>query len=129
MFCSNMVCLISCTKHHFFPPYLSLSEELLGLHETIQIYYKIEQEVPVRLLNTNSLKHRLTRDVSLFKLLRCSHPQCRSFTKKEQPVFSLEMLFVSGYEPTCYHQGCKILHPDFLTLFCLHITSQRVAQE
>ncbi|XP_036963200.1 phosphatidylinositol 4-phosphate 3-kinase C2 domain-containing subunit gamma [Acanthopagrus latus] len=39
------------------------NEELLGLHETIQIYYKFEQEVPVRLLNTNNLRHLLTRDV------------------------------------------------------------------
>ncbi|XP_070827978.1 phosphatidylinositol 3-kinase C2 domain-containing subunit gamma, partial [Chaetodon trifascialis] len=38
------------------------NEELLGVHETIQMYYKFKLAVPLRLLNFNSLKHRLTRD-------------------------------------------------------------------
>ncbi|XP_073328066.1 phosphatidylinositol 3-kinase C2 domain-containing subunit gamma [Pagrus major] len=54
------------------------NEELLGLHETIQIYYKSEQEVPLRLLNMNNLKHRLTRDVeddvTSFKLCEVLRP-------------------------------------------------------
>lgn len=41
-----------------------LSEELLGMHETIQKYNKYELAVPLRLLRLNSLKHRLARDVS-----------------------------------------------------------------
>ncbi len=132
MFHSNMVCFhihcLFCTKCNF--PHLSFSEELLGLHETIQIYYKFKLVVPLRLLHVNNLKHHLARNVSQFKLLLCSHLQYRSFTKKEWLVFSLEMLLsqtpVPGSWPACYHQGycsCKNLHPEFLTLFCLHITS------
>lgn len=64
-----------------FPTSL-LSEELLGVHETIQIYYKFKLVVPLRLLHVNNLKHRLVRNVSQFKLLLCSHLQYRSFTKK-----------------------------------------------
>lgn len=107
-----------------------LSEELLGVHETIQIYYKFKLVVPLRLLHVNNLNHRLVRNVSQFKLLLCSHPQYRSFTKKGWPVSSLETLLsqtpAPGSWPACYHQGycsCKNLHPEFLTLFCLHITS------
>lgn len=105
-----------------------LSEELLGMHETIQMCYKFKLAVPLRLLNFNSLKHRLIRDVSRLKLLLCFHTEYRSFTKKGWPVFRLEMLLsqtpVLGPWPACYHQGCKkTLHPEFLTLFCLHITS------
>lgn len=111
-------------------PICLFSEELLGMHETIQIYYKYNLVVPLRLLHMNSLKHLLVRDVSQFKLPLCSHLQYRSFTKKGWPVFSLEMLLshipVQGPCPASYHQGycsCKNLHPEFLTLFCLHITS------
>lgn len=45
------------------------SEELLGMYEKIQIYFKLKLVVPLRLLHVNSLKHSLARDVSLFKLL------------------------------------------------------------
>ncbi|XP_004567786.1 phosphatidylinositol 3-kinase C2 domain-containing subunit gamma [Maylandia zebra] len=38
------------------------NEELLGMHETIQIYYKLNLEVPVRLVNINSIKRGLARD-------------------------------------------------------------------
>ncbi|XP_078113391.1 phosphatidylinositol 3-kinase C2 domain-containing subunit gamma [Sander vitreus] len=38
------------------------NEELLGMHETIQIYYKFKLVVPLRLLHMNNLKHRLGRD-------------------------------------------------------------------
>ncbi|XP_041794780.1 phosphatidylinositol 4-phosphate 3-kinase C2 domain-containing subunit gamma [Chelmon rostratus] len=38
------------------------NEELLGMHETIQMCYKFKLVVPLRLLNFNSLKHRLIRD-------------------------------------------------------------------
>ncbi|KAM3870537.1 phosphatidylinositol 3-kinase C2 domain-containing subunit gamma [Diretmus argenteus] len=38
------------------------NEELLGMHESIQIYHKFNLEVPVRLLHVNDLKHQLTRD-------------------------------------------------------------------
>lgn len=69
-----------------------LSDELLGMHETIQIYCKFNLVVPLRLLQVNHLKHRLARDVSQFKLLLCSHLQYRSFTKKGWPVCSLELL-------------------------------------
>eukprot|EP00064_Thunnus_orientalis_P007363 superscaffoldBa00000813_g7383 len=39
------------------------NEELLGMHETIQIYCKFNLVVPLRLLNVNDLKHRMARDV------------------------------------------------------------------
>ncbi|KAK2842453.1 hypothetical protein Q5P01_012653 [Channa striata] len=38
------------------------NEELLGVHETIQIYYKFKLVVPLRLLCVNNLKRRLARD-------------------------------------------------------------------
>ncbi|XP_070763460.1 phosphatidylinositol 3-kinase C2 domain-containing subunit gamma [Enoplosus armatus] len=38
------------------------NEELLGMHETIQIYYKLNRAVPLRLLRVNNLKHRLARN-------------------------------------------------------------------
>ncbi|XP_054475928.1 phosphatidylinositol 3-kinase C2 domain-containing subunit gamma [Anoplopoma fimbria] len=38
------------------------NEELLGMHETIQIYYKFKLVVPLRLLHLNNIKHRLCRD-------------------------------------------------------------------
>ncbi|XP_039987887.1 phosphatidylinositol 4-phosphate 3-kinase C2 domain-containing subunit gamma isoform X2 [Xiphias gladius] len=38
------------------------NEELLGMHETIQIYRKFKLEVPLRLLHVNNLKYRLARD-------------------------------------------------------------------
>ncbi|XP_035013869.2 phosphatidylinositol 3-kinase C2 domain-containing subunit gamma [Hippoglossus stenolepis] len=38
------------------------NEELLGMHDTIQIYYKLKLEVPLRLLHVNNLKHSLSRD-------------------------------------------------------------------
>ncbi|XP_040894472.1 phosphatidylinositol 4-phosphate 3-kinase C2 domain-containing subunit gamma [Toxotes jaculatrix] len=38
------------------------NEELLGMHEIIQICYKFKQVVPLRLLHVSSLKHRLARD-------------------------------------------------------------------
>ncbi|XP_070686958.1 phosphatidylinositol 3-kinase C2 domain-containing subunit gamma [Pempheris klunzingeri] len=38
------------------------NEELLGMHETIQMYYKFKLVVPLRLLHLNSLTHRLVRD-------------------------------------------------------------------
>lgn len=38
------------------------NEELLGMHETIQIYSKFKLVVPVRLLHVNNLKHGLARD-------------------------------------------------------------------
>lgn len=41
-----------------------VSEELLGVHDTVRRYYKYELAVPLRLLPFNSVKHRLARDVS-----------------------------------------------------------------
>uniref|UniRef100_UPI003AAED8B4 phosphatidylinositol 3-kinase C2 domain-containing subunit gamma isoform X2 n=1 Tax=Centroberyx gerrardi TaxID=166262 RepID=UPI003AAED8B4 len=38
------------------------NEELLGMHESIQIYHKFNLKVPLRLLHVNNLKHRLARD-------------------------------------------------------------------
>ncbi|XP_068169428.1 phosphatidylinositol 3-kinase C2 domain-containing subunit gamma [Antennarius striatus] len=38
------------------------NEELLGMHESIQMYCKFELAVPLRLLCVNDLKHRLVRD-------------------------------------------------------------------
>nr|XP_046249410.1 phosphatidylinositol 4-phosphate 3-kinase C2 domain-containing subunit gamma [Scatophagus argus]XP_046249411.1 phosphatidylinositol 4-phosphate 3-kinase C2 domain-containing subunit gamma [Scatophagus argus] len=53
------------------------NEELLGMHETVQMYYKCEQEVPLRLLSLNNIKRCLARDgeddgnsCQLYKLLR-----------------------------------------------------------
>ncbi|XP_029289912.1 LOW QUALITY PROTEIN: phosphatidylinositol 4-phosphate 3-kinase C2 domain-containing subunit gamma [Cottoperca gobio] len=62
------------------------NEELLGMHETIQIYSKFELEVPLRLLHVNNLTHRLDRDgeddrasCQLYQLLRpvCVFNTCR----------------------------------------------------
>ena len=64
MVCSHISCFIWCF----------LSEELLGMHETVQMYSKFKLTVPLRLLHINSLKHRLTRDVSQFKLPLSSQP-------------------------------------------------------
>lgn len=41
-----------------------LSEEMLGVHDTVQKYYKYELAVPLRLLPWSAVKHRLARDVS-----------------------------------------------------------------
>ena len=61
---------------HFIQFPISLfSEELLGTHGTIQLYYKFKLVVPLRLLHVNNLKYSLARDVSQFKLLLCSHLQ------------------------------------------------------
>ncbi|XP_029379486.1 phosphatidylinositol 4-phosphate 3-kinase C2 domain-containing subunit gamma [Echeneis naucrates] len=38
------------------------NDELLGMHETIQLYNKFKLVVPLRLLHVNDLKHRLARD-------------------------------------------------------------------
>ncbi|XP_056244191.1 phosphatidylinositol 3-kinase C2 domain-containing subunit gamma isoform X1 [Seriola aureovittata] len=38
------------------------NDELLGMHETIQIYNKFQVVVPLRLLHVDNLKHRLARD-------------------------------------------------------------------
>lgn len=43
---------------------LLLSEEVLGMHDTVQKYYKYELAVPLRLLPLSGAKHRLARDVS-----------------------------------------------------------------
>ncbi|KAM7396919.1 hypothetical protein PAMP_019924 [Pampus punctatissimus] len=62
------------------------NEELLGMHETIQIYCKFNLVVPLRLLHVNNLKHRLARDVEddrtscqLYHLLRpiCVFNTCK----------------------------------------------------
>ncbi|XP_042268176.1 phosphatidylinositol 4-phosphate 3-kinase C2 domain-containing subunit gamma [Thunnus maccoyii] len=62
------------------------NEELLGMHETIQIYCKFNLVVPLRLLNVNDLKHRMARDgeddgasCQLYHLLR---PICVFNTSK-----------------------------------------------
>ncbi|XP_017260993.1 phosphatidylinositol 4-phosphate 3-kinase C2 domain-containing subunit gamma [Kryptolebias marmoratus] len=38
------------------------NDELLGLHETVQIYYKLNMGISLRLLNTNNLTRHLARD-------------------------------------------------------------------
>lgn len=81
-----------CVFPRSFPTSL-LSDELLGMHETIQRYYKFKLVVPLRLLRFNNLKHRLTRDVSQFKLLLRSHLQYRSFTKKAGQTSVLKCCF------------------------------------
>lgn len=43
---------------------LLLSEEVLGMHDSIQRYHKYELAVPLRLLPLSGAKHRLARDVS-----------------------------------------------------------------
>ncbi|XP_038562729.1 phosphatidylinositol 4-phosphate 3-kinase C2 domain-containing subunit gamma isoform X1 [Micropterus salmoides] len=56
------------------------NEELLGMHETIQIYYKLNLVVPLRLLQVNKLKHRLARneedDKAPCQLYQLMHPVC-----------------------------------------------------
>lgn len=106
-------------------PICLCSEELLGLHETIQIYSKLKVDVPLRLLHVNSLKHSLARDVSDFTLLLY-----RSFTKREGPVFCQKMLLshspVPGPWPTSYQEAVKTSTQISLTLFCVNITSRLV---
>ncbi|XP_030588255.1 phosphatidylinositol 4-phosphate 3-kinase C2 domain-containing subunit gamma isoform X2 [Archocentrus centrarchus] len=46
-----------CNSEEYFK-----NEELLGMHETIQIYYKLNLEVPVRLVHVNNIKRGLARD-------------------------------------------------------------------
>ncbi|XP_074488623.1 phosphatidylinositol 3-kinase C2 domain-containing subunit gamma [Sebastes fasciatus] len=75
-------------------PYLKLcdsdeylqNDELLGMHETIQIYYVLKRVIPLRLLHKNNLRHRLCRDVEddrssceLYQLLRpvCVFNTCK----------------------------------------------------
>ncbi|XP_042352167.1 phosphatidylinositol 4-phosphate 3-kinase C2 domain-containing subunit gamma isoform X2 [Plectropomus leopardus] len=62
------------------------NEELLGMHEVIQIYCQFKQVVPLRLLHTDNLKHSLARDVEdgvtpcqLYQLLRpvCVFNTCK----------------------------------------------------
>ncbi|XP_034060859.1 phosphatidylinositol 4-phosphate 3-kinase C2 domain-containing subunit gamma isoform X1 [Gymnodraco acuticeps] len=62
------------------------NEELLGMHESIQIYSKLQLEVPLRLLHVNNLRHRLCRDeeddaapCQLYELLRpgCVFNTCK----------------------------------------------------
>lgn len=109
-------------------PFPLLSEELLGEHETVQKYYKYELAVPLRLLSFSNLTHRLARDVSPLTLLLCSHTRDRSFTSKglaclQTPEPSLVPPAPSGHAAG-NDRGCKNLRPHFLTLLCLHITSQ-----
>ncbi|XP_031725847.1 phosphatidylinositol 4-phosphate 3-kinase C2 domain-containing subunit gamma [Anarrhichthys ocellatus] len=62
------------------------NEELLGMHETIQISCRLKLVVPLRLLHVNDLKHRLCRDgeddrtpCQLYQLLRpvCVFNTCK----------------------------------------------------
>ncbi|KAM9376569.1 phosphatidylinositol 3-kinase C2 domain-containing subunit gamma [Pholidichthys leucotaenia] len=53
------------------------NDALLGMHKTIQKYYKCKLPIPLRLLHVNSIKHRLARDevddrtpCQLFQFLR-----------------------------------------------------------
>ncbi|KAF0040704.1 hypothetical protein F2P81_006602 [Scophthalmus maximus] len=56
------------------------NEELLGMHDTIQIYSKFKLVVPLRLLHVNSLQHRLARgeadDRSPCQLYQFLRPAC-----------------------------------------------------
>uniref|UniRef100_A0A3Q1EU31 Phosphatidylinositol-4-phosphate 3-kinase catalytic subunit type 2 gamma n=1 Tax=Acanthochromis polyacanthus TaxID=80966 RepID=A0A3Q1EU31_9TELE len=58
------------------------NEEMLGMHETIQIYSKFKLVVPLRLLHVNNLKHRLIRDAeddrTLCNLSQLQRPVCVS---------------------------------------------------
>lgn len=44
------------------------SEELLGVHEAVQIYSRSKLVIPLRLLHVNNLKYQLPRDVSVYGL-------------------------------------------------------------
>lgn len=105
-----------------------LSEELLGEHETVQKYYKYELAVPLRLLSFSDLTRRLARDVSPLTFPLCSHTHHRSFTSEglaclQTPEPSPPPPALSGHAAG-NDRGCKNLRPRFLTLLCLHITSQ-----
>ncbi|XP_029952921.1 phosphatidylinositol 4-phosphate 3-kinase C2 domain-containing subunit gamma [Salarias fasciatus] len=54
------------------------NEEKLGLHETVQFYAKFKQVIPLRLVKTSSLPHRLARDAeddrSVFQLYDLLRP-------------------------------------------------------
>lgn len=47
---------------------------MLGMHDTVQKYYKYELTVPLRLLPFDAVKHRLARDVSQTP---CASPRSR----------------------------------------------------
>ncbi|KAL6106530.1 pik3c2g [Pungitius sinensis] len=62
------------------------NDELLGMHEKVQISYKLKLVVPLRLLHADDLRHRLCRDgeddrapCQLYQLLRsvCVFNACR----------------------------------------------------
>lgn len=102
------------------------------MHETIQIYYKLNLVVPLRLLQVNKLKHRLARNVSQFNHILCSRLQYRLFTKKGWPVWNVAFCKTPGQIiiiRVIVAVKKKLLHPEFLTLICLHFTSWQEAAE
>lgn len=68
------------------------NEEKLGMHETVQFYCKFKRVIPLRLVKTSSLPHRLARDAeddrSVFQLFELFRPIRISNSSK----FSLQAL-------------------------------------
>ncbi|XP_033491268.1 phosphatidylinositol 3-kinase C2 domain-containing subunit gamma [Epinephelus lanceolatus] len=77
------------------------NEELLGMHEIIQIYYKFERVVPLRLLHTNNRKHSLSRDV-------------------EDDITSCQLY--QFLRPVCVFNTCKLSLQDVLSSYNREVT-------
>lgn len=123
----NLHRLMWCNAPHALFFWSAFSEELLGMHETIQIYYKLNLEVPVRLVNINSIKRGLARDVSGSRSFSIS-------SYRKDPFASSQVLKQCTTLPVpwlvCYRENycsCKNLHPELLTLLCVNMTPWLVA--
>ncbi|KAI3371183.1 hypothetical protein L3Q82_023811 [Scortum barcoo] len=77
------------------------NEELLGVHETVQLYYKFERVVLLRLLHVNNLKHRLVRNV-------------------EDDVASCQLYQL--LRPACVFNTCKLSLQDVLSSYNREVT-------
>ncbi|XP_069564216.1 phosphatidylinositol 3-kinase C2 domain-containing subunit gamma isoform X1 [Brachyistius frenatus] len=76
------------------------NEELLGMHETVQTYYKFKQVVPLRLLHVDSLKQCLARDA-----------------EDDRTSFQLYQLL-----PVCVFNACKLNLQDVLNSYNREVT-------
>ncbi|XP_041651242.1 phosphatidylinositol 4-phosphate 3-kinase C2 domain-containing subunit gamma isoform X2 [Cheilinus undulatus] len=72
------------------------NEELLGMHEVIQMSCKLKLEVPLRLLHLNNLKHCLPRDED-----------------DDRTSCQLYLLL----QPVCVHNACKLSLQDVLNSY------------
>ncbi|XP_059191672.1 phosphatidylinositol 3-kinase C2 domain-containing subunit gamma [Centropristis striata] len=93
---SGQHCLKLCDSDEFLR-----NEELLGMHETIQIYYKFKLVVPLRLLRMDNLRNSLSRD--------------------EEDDRSLCQLY-QLLRPVCVFSACKLSLQNLLTSYNREVT-------